>query len=71
MKYAEIKKLPELSEVQLQEKLDEFRKHQFGFRMQKGLGQLGQTHVMRETRRDIARIQTCLRQKRPQGDLGL
>lgn len=36
---------------------------QFKLRMQKNTGQLTQTHLLRETRRDIARIKTVLRQK--------
>ena len=36
---------------------------QFRLRMQKTTGQLNQTHLMRQTRRDIARIKTALSQK--------
>jgi len=36
---------------------------QFKLRMQKSTGQLGQTHLMKQTRRDIARIKTVLKQK--------
>ncbi|MBU2987506.1 50S ribosomal protein L29 [Saccharophagus degradans] len=36
---------------------------QFKFRMQKSTGQLTQTHLLKQTRRDIARIETVLRQK--------
>ncbi len=35
----------------------------FKLRMQKTTGQLNQTHLMKQTRRDIARIKTVLRQK--------
>ena len=36
---------------------------QFKLRMQKSTGQLNQTHLVKENRRDIARIKTVLRQK--------
>lgn len=36
---------------------------QFKLRMQKTTGQLNQTHLLKQSRRDIARIKTVLRQK--------
>jgi large subunit ribosomal protein L29 len=36
---------------------------QFKLRMQKSTGQLNQTHLLKETRRNIARIKTVLTQK--------
>lgn len=36
---------------------------QFRLRMQKGTGQLNQTHLLKQTRRNIARLKTVLRQK--------
>lgn len=38
-------------------------KEQFKLRMQASTGQLGQTHLLSKTRKDIARIKTALRQK--------
>lgn len=38
-------------------------KEQFNLRMQKSTGQLNQTHLMKQTRRNIARIKTVLKQK--------
>ncbi len=35
----------------------------FKLRMQKATGQLGQTHLVRTQRRDIARVKTILREK--------
>lgn len=35
----------------------------FKLRMQKATGQLGQTHLLRTQRRDIARVKTILREK--------
>lgn len=48
---------------QLREELLKLRKEQFALRMQKASGQLGQTHLLGETRRDIARIKTILAEK--------
>jgi len=45
---------------ELHEELLKRRKEQFGLRMQKASGQLGQSHLLTETRRDIARIKTVL-----------
>jgi large subunit ribosomal protein L29 len=39
------------------------RREQFGLRMQKASGQLGQTHLLKEARHDIARIKTVLAEK--------
>ena len=46
----------------LRELLLEQRREQFRQRMRKATGQLEGTHVVRQTRRDIARIKTALRQ---------
>ena len=35
----------------------------FKLRMQKATGQLGQTHLLKAQRRDIARLKTILREK--------
>jgi large subunit ribosomal protein L29 len=40
--------------------LVELRKEQFNLRMQRGTGQLTQTHQLRRVRRDIARVKTAL-----------
>ncbi|GHD38644.1 50S ribosomal protein L29 [Parahalioglobus pacificus] len=39
------------------------REEQFKLRMQKSTGQLGQTHLLRQNQRDIARVKTVLGQK--------
>ncbi len=36
---------------------------QFKLRMQKSTGQLAQTHLLKNTRRDIARVKTVLQEK--------
>ena len=39
------------------------REDQFKLRMQKATGQLGQTHLLRQNQRDIARVKTVLSEK--------
>lgn len=55
--------LREKSVEELQTQLEELYKDQFNNRMQKSTGQLGQTHLLREVRRDIARVKTLLNEK--------
>ena len=45
---------------ELRESLVKLRRSSFNLRMQKASDQLGQSHLLRETRRDIARIKTLL-----------
>ncbi|WP_110669221.1 MULTISPECIES: 50S ribosomal protein L29 [Salinicola] len=47
----------------LQEQLFELLREQFNLRMQKATGQLSQTHLLKQVRRDIARVKTVLNQK--------
>jgi large subunit ribosomal protein L29 len=39
------------------------REDQFKLRMQKATGQLGQTHLLQQNQRDIARVKTVLTEK--------
>lgn len=55
--------LREKSVEELEKELLVQLESQFKLRMQKNTGQLNQTHLLRETRRNIARIKTVLRQK--------
>lgn len=55
--------LREKSPRELNEELLKLRREQFNLRMQKASGQLGQSHLLGETRRDIARIKTILAEK--------
>ena len=59
-----VSELRDKSPEQLTDQLLKLRKEQFSLRMQKASGQLGQTHLLGETRRDIARIKTILAEKR-------
>lgn len=51
------------NEGELQKELTELLQEQFNLRMQKGMGQLTQTHQMKRVRRDIARVRTVLAEK--------
>jgi len=53
----------EMGVEELQHKQDELREQLFRLRVQKSLGQLENTLKLRETRRDIARVMTILKQK--------
>ena len=55
-------KLRELSEVDLTGKEKELMEQLFRLRFQKALGQLDNALKIRDTRRDIARVKTVLRQ---------
>jgi large subunit ribosomal protein L29 len=55
--------LREKSADELNTQLLELREEQFKLRMQKATGQLGQTHLLKENQRDIARVKTVLQQK--------
>lgn len=47
----------------LSKQLLTLREEQFKLRMQKATGQLGQTHLLRQNQRDIARVKTVLSEK--------
>ena len=55
--------LREKSVDDLNERLLSLREDQFKLRMAKATGQLGQTHLLKQTKRDIARVKTILQQK--------
>ncbi|MDH3643594.1 MAG: 50S ribosomal protein L29 [Gammaproteobacteria bacterium] len=55
--------LREKTAEELNEELLRLRKEQFHLRMQKASGQLGQTHMLTEARRDIARVKTVIQEK--------
>ena len=52
-----------LGGAELREELLRLRKEHFNLRMQRASGQLGQTHLLEETRRDIARVKTVMREQ--------
>lgn len=49
---------------ELEARLLELFKEQFTLRMQKGSGQLTQTHLLKQVRRNIARVKTILTEKK-------
>ena len=51
-------------EEELTAELERLTREHFGLRMQFGSGQLGQTHLLKEIRRDIARVKTCMKESR-------
>ena len=51
------------SEEELEKELLKLREEQFKLRMQKATGQLGQTHLLKQGQRDIARVKTLLTEK--------
>ena len=60
----EISELREKDEEDLKGELERLTKEHFGLRMQFASGQLGQTHLLKEIRRDIARVKTCIKESR-------
>jgi large subunit ribosomal protein L29 len=55
--------LVEKTAEDLNKQLLELREEQFKLRMAKATGQLGQTHLLKQMKRDIARVKTILQQK--------
>ncbi len=55
--------LREKSVDELNTELMSLLKEQFNLRMRKSTGQLNQGHLLRNVRRDIARVKTVLNQK--------
>ncbi len=59
-----IKDLRGKSATDLSAQLLDLRREQFNLRMQKGAGQLTQTHQVRKVRREIARVKSLLGQNK-------
>jgi len=59
----ETKDLRSKSVVELQQVLQGLQKDQFNNFMKKNTGQLGQTHLLEETRKNIARVKTLISEK--------
>lgn len=57
------KELRSKSPQELQQELTELLRAQFGLRMQHATQQLTNTNLLRNTRRDIARVRTIISQK--------
>ncbi|RMD80823.1 MAG: 50S ribosomal protein L29 [Gammaproteobacteria bacterium] len=65
MKASELRKK---SEQELREELHGLLREHFNLRAQKATGQLGQPHLLRQVRRNIARVKTVLNEKRRAGE---
>ncbi len=59
----ELKKMRELTEVELNNELGKMKKELFNLRFQHVTGQLDNPLKMRELKRDIARVKTIIREK--------
>lgn len=55
--------LRQKNEAELKSELIDLLKEQFNLRMQQGSGQLSKPHLMKEVRRNIARVKTVLSEK--------
>lgn len=60
----ELKELRLKSEAELKAHLLDLHKERFSLRMQKATGQLAQTHQIKRVRREIARVNGLLGQKK-------
>ena len=49
---------------ELQEKIGDLSKELFELRMQKSTGQLGQTHLIKQVKKNIARIKTLMAERK-------
>jgi large subunit ribosomal protein L29 len=58
-----IKELRDKTVAELQQELLGLLREQFNLRMQRGSEQLARTHLLRDVRRNIARIKTLLTEK--------
>lgn len=56
----ELEELRKKSAGELTDHLGELRREQFNLRMQKGSGQLSQTHQVGRVKREIAQVKTLL-----------
>ncbi|MCI2062622.1 MAG: 50S ribosomal protein L29 [Eubacteriaceae bacterium] len=59
----ELKKMREMSDSELYAELDKMKKDLFNLRFQHVTGQLENPILMRDTKKDIARIKTIIREK--------
>ena len=52
------------SKEELQEKIGDLSKELFELRMQKSTGQLGQTHLIKQVKKNIAMIKTLMAERK-------
>jgi len=58
-----ISELKSKTHTELNQELTNLLKEQFNLRMRKATGQLNQTHLLKQVRRNIARVKTVLNEK--------
>ena len=58
------KEYKDASDEELQEKIGDLSKELFELRMQKSTGQLGQTHLTGQIKKNIARIKTLMTERK-------
>ncbi|MFN7967476.1 MAG: 50S ribosomal protein L29 [Acidobacteriota bacterium] len=56
-------KLRDMNDAELAREAEDLKRSLFNLRLQKATGQLEKPHKLRETRRDIARVETILKQR--------
>ncbi len=59
----ELKKMRDMTEIELNTELSKMKKELFNLRFQHATGQLENPVQMRELKKDIARVKTIMRQK--------
>jgi large subunit ribosomal protein L29 len=62
-----INELKQMSVSELNKELGELLREQFNLRMQKGTGQLTRTHLLRNVKKNVARVKTILTEKETMG----
>ncbi len=58
-----VSKLHDMSNDELTEQLKDLKQELFNLRFQNATGQLGNVMVIKQTKRDIARVKTILRER--------
>ena len=66
-----VAELREKEESELHDELLKLRKEQFALRMQEASGQLGQFHLLREVRKEIARVKTIIVEKQSESSASI
>ena len=56
------------TQTELRSTLHDLLKEQFNLRMQRGTGQFARPHLMKDVRRNIARVKTVINEKRQAGE---
>lgn len=69
MKPLKPEQLRRMTLAELQKELDNLRTEQYRARVQKAIGQLSDTDSMRQLKRNIARIQTIINEKRREASI--